>query len=463
MRTPFRKSHGKITFVLYNKPSNCKGKCIYCFSQKGYTKSTTANEDTTLAKESSWNGRKQLEKRFEIYQLKKDSGIKCDFAVKGDSFASHDEDYLLQYSKEMYDFLNNRTSESLEEAVLLQNEAKDKCVTYKVETRPDQIDENKCLFFAKLGITTVEIGVQSLDDDVLRLNNRGHDSSTVMKTTQLLKRFGFEVCYQIMIGLPFSNLETDKKMLTETLWKNEYAPDALKIYPCLLLKESYVMQKKLRNLYLAGIWKPLNTHDYTVFLEECYPHIPNYVHINRIQRIIPPEKIDAGPASEINRKIFSNISKCLWQRSINNYLDNWNINVNNYTIKEYLQGANGYCFESVLGNDIVLGYSRLNLISKKSALIRDVRVLGDMLLVGQKNEEKIGCQHIGIGTALLNAMEEKARDNHIEFIFIKPAAGSKNWFISRGYIYINEYYLVKIFAGNKEQAISEYQLQIKIS
>ena len=146
MRTPFRKNHGKITFVLYNKPHSCNGNCLFCFKSEGFTKSTTLNEDTLLAKSTSWSGKKQLEARFKNYSLKKDSGIKCDFALKGDSFAAHSEDYIRDYTKELYDFLNGTESNTLKEAANLQKLSKDKCVTFKIETRPDQINLKKCFF-----------------------------------------------------------------------------------------------------------------------------------------------------------------------------------------------------------------------------------------------------------------------------------------------------------------------------
>jgi elongator complex protein 3 len=449
MRTPLRKSHGKITFVLYNKPSFCGGNCVYCFTSKGFTKSTTANEDTILAKDTEWNGKLQLERRFDNYNLLKGSGIKCDLAVKGDSFASHDENYLRQFTKDIYDFLNGHESKNLEEAAKYQLFAKDKCVTYKIETRPDQIDEKKCRFFVELGVTTVEIGVQSLNDDVLSYNNRGHDAASVANATSLLRKYGFEVCYQMMVGLPGSTNEIDTAILSETLWEDQFSPDALKIYPCLLIKEKYAKQNQLHKIYNEKQWKPLNTDEYIALLKRCYPHIPKYVHINRIQRIIPEEKVEAGVSCEIDRKIFSTISSCLWQRSVANQLDNININFENYEIIFYSQGSNRFCFEAIYRKNISLGYARLDIVPNRYAIIRDIRVLGNMIPVTQKNIERKGCQHIGIGTSLLKAIEEMVLISKIESVFLKPSFGLVEWFEKRGYVQVNNYYLMKKIIGFK--------------
>lgn len=451
MRTPFRKSHGKITFVLYNRPSPCGGHCLYCFSVPGFTKSTTSNEDTMLARNCNWNGCKQLAQRYRIYNLQFGVGNKCDLAIKGDSFANHEPEYLKQYFKEVFDFLNGRPSDSLKEAKLYQKNGADRCVSIKVETRPDQIDEKKCKLFTELGITTVELGVQSLNDHILEINKRGHDSSSVELATKLLRERGFEIGYQVMVGLPGSILDNDMEMLTEKLWENCYSPDTLKIYPCLLLKDMVANQKRLLQLYEKGKWQPLNNEHYKELLFESFPRIPRYVHINRIQRIIDPKKIKIGVTDEIDRRVFSNVNKCLWQRSVSQMTNNLNGNFQNYEVINYKQGENRYCFQALFSEDIVLGYGRLDILPTKEALIRDVRVLGNMLTVGEKNILKTGCQHIGIGTSLVKEMEKVTLLSGIHKIIIKPAFGVFGWFEKLGYEEYNEYYMKKELRSMKAE------------
>jgi elongator complex protein 3 len=457
MRTPFRKNHGKITFVLYNKPSPCGGHCLYCFNVKGLTKSTTHNEDTELAKHEDWSGINQISRRFEAYNLQESIGLKCDLAVKGDSFANHDQNYLKEYVKEIYDFLNGNLSGSLTEASLLQREGKNRCVTFKVETRPDHITIDTCNLLLELGITTVEIGVQSLDENVLDFNKRGHGLSSIINATKLLRTFGFEVVYQVMIGLPGSTMAIDKLMLTELLWEEQYNPDALKIYPCLLLKKTIAYQKGLFDLYTRGLWQPISNKEYFGLLEESYPQIPRYVHINRIQRIIPYEKIEAGVNTEINRSLFSNVSKCLWQRSVAQKVTNLENDFSDFEVIYYLQGFNNYCFEAVFTNDVVLGYGRLTILSNQSAIIRDIRVLGNMLPVGLKNIQRIGCQHIGIGSSLINKMESVAINCKIQNIFVKPSFGTINWFENKGYSKIDYTYW-----GKKLNPYTDQEIEIPI-
>ncbi|MGM0408094.1 MAG: elongator complex protein 3 [Bacteroidota bacterium] len=460
MRTPFRNSHGKITFVLYNEPVPCGGNCVYCFKVKGLTKSTTYNEDTELARNEKWNGQNQISKRFEIYKLRDCNGIKCDLAVKGDSFANRDSNYLRNYVKGLYDYLNGQESVSLKEASIIQTRGKNRCVTFKVETRPDHINIRTCNLLSELGVTTVELGVQSLDESVLKINKRGHDLASVENATKLLRIFGFEVVYQVMVGLPGSNYHIDKSLLTKDLWQEKYNPDALKIYPCILLKKNVAYQKTLFDLFQKKLWQPMDYMSYRNLLMESYPKIPSYVHVNRIQRIIPESKIEAGVKIEIDRNLFSTVSKCLWQRSVAQRLSNLEIDFNNYRIIYYLQSYDCYCFEAVFSNDTVLGYGRLSILCNQSAIIRDIRVLGNMLPIGLKNSRKIGCQHIGIGTSLINKMESVARSNKIENLFVKPSFGTINWFINRGYKQLNFFYLGKNLKSSSNSKI-ELPTEIK--
>jgi len=443
MRTPFRNNHGKITFVLYNKPFPCGGNCLYCFKVSGLTKSTTINDDTELAKNLNWSGIKQISKRFEIYGLHNSTGNKCDLAVKGDSFCNHNPDYLRKYIKEIYDYLNCKSSYSLKDAAFLQKNAKNRCVTFKIETRPDHINIESCMLLLELGVTTVELGVQSLDEKILEINKRGHDLKSIENATRLLRIFGFEVVYQVMIGLPGSSILNDEIMLTEKLWEEPFSPDALKIYPCILLKNSVANQNKLYDLYDKKLWNPIDDTEYINLLKKCYYKIPRYVHINRIQRVIPAIKIQAGVKKEIDRNLFHSNSKCLWQRSIAQHLSVKDYNFQSYEIMYYLQGYNNYCLEAIILNEILLGYSRLSIISENCAIIRDIRVLGDMIPVGMINNDKSACQHIGIGTAMINKMEKIARDKYIYNIIVRPSYGTIDWFIKRGYTEIGVGYLGK--------------------
>lgn len=105
----------------------------------------------------------------------------------------------------------------------------------RISTRPDRIDENILEMLKRYGVRTIELGVQSLDDDVLRASQRGHDSAVVCKSAWLIKENGFRLGIQIMTGLPGDTrekcIETARKVVS-------LSPDMVRIYPVLVIRDT---------------------------------------------------------------------------------------------------------------------------------------------------------------------------------------------------------------------------------
>ena len=371
-------------------------------------------------------------------------GYKYDLAMKGDTFTRHPREYLAEFVRACYDFFNGSESSSLEKAGRRQASAPDRCATFKVETRPDYIDDEWCQFLMELGVTTVEIGVQSLDDDVLEFNRRGHGVEATARATRLLKRYGFEVVYQMMVGLPGSTPEKDRDLLAHQLWVEPFCPDAVKLYPCILLRKDVAHHMGLVGMLGTQHWTPITTDEYVRLLQETYPTMPRYVHVNRIQRIFEPSKVAAGPADVIDRTMFDGISRCLWQRSVAQKRQDLDADFSGYRVESYRQG-DGYCFEAVVDEDTVIGYGRLSVPAHGDAIVRDVRTLGNMLPVGAQNTDRIGTQHIGVGTDLMRAMEAAAESVGACRVRLRPAVGVRSYFERLGYSATEGTYLEKRF------------------
>lgn len=428
-RTPSKHSHGKYMMVLYMKPKDCGGRCLYCFSEEGFTKSTTNNEDTALARNLVWSSLKQFQYREKAYGLKRKQGNKYELRIKGDSFANHDREYIEQFIWQIFDYLNGEKSSSFQEAYELQKNALDRCVHLTVETRPDQIDEEFCMFMLNHGIHTVEIGVQSLDDEILKLNRRGHDVDAVARCTKLLKDCGFEVGYHIMTGMFGSSYEKDCELLSHTLWQDVFFPDSLKIYPCMLLKEVR-LQADLYECYRRG-WTPYTDEIYLNMLLEVSPHFPKAVHINRIQRCFLENEIEGGPIHQIDRRQFGGISHCLWQRSVQNNDYDLNGSYENFRIVCEPQGKD-VCVQALIDEATVLGYLRLHFMND-CAVIRDVRTLGNPCSIFDHNEGKMGVQHIGIGKGMMKKAEEVAYQRGAAYTVLAPSPGVASYFERLGY------------------------------
>lgn len=118
----------------------------------------------------------------------------------------------------------------------------------RISTRPDAIDTEICEILKSYGVTAVELGAQTMNDNVLKLNKRGHTADDVVKASEMLKSFGFELGLQMMTGLYGSTdadcIETAKKII-------ELKPSTVRIYPTVVLENT-----QLAELYRSGIYYP---------------------------------------------------------------------------------------------------------------------------------------------------------------------------------------------------------------
>ena len=132
----------------------------------------------------------------------------------------------------------------------------------RISTRPDAIDDEILELLKSYGVTSIELGAQSMNDSVLQMNNRGHTSEDVVKASQLIKSYGFELGLQMMTGLygdcDESAIETAKKII-------ELEPDTIRIYPTIVLRDT-----DLEALYKDGIYKPQELEDAVTLASKLY-------------------------------------------------------------------------------------------------------------------------------------------------------------------------------------------------
>lgn len=118
----------------------------------------------------------------------------------------------------------------------------------RISTRPDAVDDEILTLLKEKGVTSIELGAQSMNDRVLRLNNRGHSANDVVKASRLIKSYGFELGLQMMTGLyadtDMSAVKTAQKLI-------DLEPATVRIYPTIVLKDT-----DLAALYADGKYKP---------------------------------------------------------------------------------------------------------------------------------------------------------------------------------------------------------------
>ena len=132
----------------------------------------------------------------------------------------------------------------------------------RFSTRPDTIDRPRLDLIKNYPVTTVELGAQSMDDDVLRNTNRGHTSADTQRAVQRLKEFNYEIGVQLMIGLPGDDRE---RLLTSARQIAELGPDFIRIYPTVVVAGS-----PLAKLYKTGRYAPLSLKNAVKQVKELY-------------------------------------------------------------------------------------------------------------------------------------------------------------------------------------------------
>ena len=131
-----------------------------------------------------------------------------------------------------------------------------------LSTRPDYIDRDILDNLRRYSVDTIELGVQSFDDEVLRKSNRGHSSEDVYKACDLIREYGFELGIQLMIGLPGDSLETCVLSAEKTA---EIKPSLARLYPTIVLDDT-----ELKEMYVRGEYEPLSRDEAVMRTKEMY-------------------------------------------------------------------------------------------------------------------------------------------------------------------------------------------------
>jgi len=451
---PVRSLSGIVNVSILTKPYPCPGKCIYCPTQAGVPKSYLDNEPAVMrAILSKYDPGLQVQTRIEALKTNGHNTDKIELRVIGATWSFYPKTYQTSFIKKSFDAVNYKKSKNLKEAQKLNEKSKHRIVGLCVETRPDFIDEKEIKRMRRLGITKVELGVQSIYDDVLKFNKRGHGIKSTISATKLLKDAGFKVGYQMMPNLPQSTIEKDEKMFEQLFILPEFKPDFLKIYPTALLK-----QAPLFRLWKKKQYKPYKKRELINLLKKAKLSVPNFVRIQRIIRDIPAQSIVAGPAkiSNMRQILKRELEKeglkcgCIRCREIRD----------NYDPREKIKMFR-FDYDASEGREIFLTfenekqkrlYSLLRLripsqffkkekhfipVLQDSAIIREIHTYGQQLALKQKG---FSAQHKGLGKKLIKKAEEITKKEFgIDKITVISSIGAREYFRKFNYKLKDEY------------------------
>jgi len=455
---------GVAPIAVLTKAFKCPGKCAYCPDEAKMPKSYLSNEPAVMrAVLCKFDPYKQVRMRLRALKDNGHETDKLELIVMGGTWSYLSEKYQIWYLKECYRAANgSKNSEQLKTnqgLVELKKElyrqqkknekAKNRIVGLTLETRPDYINEQELLKMREYGCTRIEIGLQHVDDSILKLNKRGHNVDASIKATELMRAFGFKITYHLMLNLPGSDFSKDLDMFKLVYSDPRFQPDQVKIYPCVVAEGALI-----HKWWKQGKWKPYSTKDLINLIINIKKITPEWVRIIRVIRDIPEESIIAGnKITNLRQQIFKlmrdrNIKcGCIRCREAGhkNKISNFKFKISSLLIRKYkVSGGMEYFLSYESKNrEILFAFCRLFLpdyksggghikefkLFNKTAIIRELHTYGQMTPI--KNKGMV--QHRGLGKKLLAAAEEIAFRKGYKRMAVIAGVGVRQYYRSQGY------------------------------
>jgi len=486
---PMRTQSGVAPVAIMTEPRECPhGTCTFCCGGVNsyfgnIPKSYTGNEPASMrAIRNKFDAYLQVFNRLEHYVLLGQIPEKVELIIMGGTFLSYPIEYQDGFVRDAFQAMNKfgelffvgrelnknmfkeffefnlefrseeRTKKihekllrlkketKLEEEQIKNETAKIRCVALTLETKPDWCFEQHIHQALKLGATRIEVGVQSLDDAILKKTNRGHTVNDTAKAFQFLKNSGYKITAHWMPGLPGVNTEDEVENFKKLFEDDRFRPDGLKIYPCMIMPGTplYLQYKK-------GLFRPLRTKEAAEIVAKAKEFIPRWCRVYRVNRDIPTKVTIDGVGITNFRQVVHELMKkknnrceCIRCREIKYNKVNWNEIELNRIDYDASNGKEIFLSFDDAKNDFLLGFLRLRIpnnsfrkeITKDSAVIREVHVYGEAAGIGKQGS----IQHRGLGKKLILEAERISKE---EFgrnkIVVISGIGVKEYFKKLGY------------------------------
>ncbi len=438
---PVRTISGVAPVTVLTEPAPCPGTCIFCPEVAGMPKSYLPNEPGAMrAAAHDFDPYGQTAGRIRTLADNGHAVDKIELLILGGTWSCYPHEYQEWFVRRCFDAMNEREAATLVEAQRLNERAPHRNVGLVVETRPDCITVDEVQRLRRLGVTKVQLGVQSLDDEILRLNKRGHTVAETHRAMRLLRLAGFKIVVHWMPNLlgatPASDLADFRRLWDDPALR----PDELKIYPTSLLTGT-----ELYAHWQRGEYRPYDEATLIELLARCKALIPPYCRLNRLMRDIPAPDIVAGvKRSNLRQDVQQYMAgrgmacRCIRCREVRGRV------VDTGTLRlerlDYATDATRECFLSgVTPEGRLAGFLRLSLPRAEPpivelagcAVIRELHVYGPALELGDRR--KGTAQHAGLGTRLLEEARHIAREEGFARLAVIAAVGTRPYYRERGF------------------------------
>ncbi|KAI0218697.1 Elongator subunit [Massospora cicadina] len=462
---PIRTASGIAVVAVMCKPHRCPhiamtgNICVYCpggpDSDFEYsTQSYTGYEPTSMrAIRARYDPLEQSRGRLDQLKTLGHSVDKVEYIIMGGTFMSMSADYREKFIAELHDALSgNHSGGDVDAAVRLSEQSLTKCIGITIETRPDYCLKPHLSQMLRYGCTRLEIGVQSVYEDVARDTNRGHTVRAVCESFELAKDAGFKVVAHMMPDLPNVGMERDLDQFKEYFENPAFRSDGLKLYPTLVIRGT-----GLYELWRTGRYRNYTPAALVDLVAKILALVPPWTRVYRVQRDIPMPLVSSGVEHGNLRELalarMRDLgTKCrdVRTREVGIVDLHRKVRPDHVELVRRDYTANGG-WETFLAyedpeQDILVGLLRLRQCApattfrpeltgpenSPASLVRELHVYGSVVPVHGRDPTKF--QHQGFGALLMEEAERIAREEHGSVkLAVISGVGTRHYYRKLGY------------------------------
>ncbi|PSP83437.1 tRNA uridine(34) 5-carboxymethylaminomethyl modification radical SAM/GNAT enzyme Elp3 [Halobacteriales archaeon QS_1_68_17] len=444
-RKPVRTASGVSPVAIMTSPERCPhGKCLYCpggpDSEFSSAQSYTGHEPAAArGVQNDYDPYGQVRLRLEQLREIGHPVDKVELILMGGTMTARSHDYQEWFVRRALEAMNDYDPSAepepaegesfaqdpeeyewqyLEDVIAANETGSVRNVATTFETKPDWCDPEQIDRMLRLGGTKVEVGVQTTYERINREMHRGHGVQASVDANRRLRDAGFKVGFHMMPGQPGMSERMCVEDFRRLFERPEWRPDYLKIYPTLIVEGTATY-----DMWRCDEFEPLSSDRAAELVAEIKSMIPPYTRLQRVQRDIPADFIEAGVRKSNLRQLARQrmaehgwTCDCIRCREVGmNDEDPGRMELLTHT---YEAGGGTETFVSFEDpeKDLLVGFCRLRFPADPvrrelddAAVVRELHVYGSQVGLGQAGGDDQH-QHRGYGRRLLAEAERLAAD-----------------------------------------------------
>ncbi|MFB6094041.1 MAG: tRNA uridine(34) 5-carboxymethylaminomethyl modification radical SAM/GNAT enzyme Elp3 [Halanaeroarchaeum sp.] len=460
-RKPVRTASGVTPVAIMTSPEPCPhGKCLYCpggpASAFSSAQSYTGHEPAAArAEQNDYDPYGQVTLRLAQLREIGHPVDKVELILMGGTLTARSADYQTWFVKRALQAMNDFDPEDppsptegesfaqspaerefayLEDVIAENETGSVRNVGTTFETKPDWAGPEAVDRMLRLGGTKVELGVQTTFERINRRMHRGHGVEDAIEANRRLRDAGFKVGFHMMPGQPGMSREMSREDFRRIFERSAWRPDYLKIYPTLVVRGT-----RLYDQWRRDEFEPLTNEEAAELVADVKADLPRYVRLQRVQRDIPADFIDAGVWKSNLRQLarkrmedHDDRCDCIRCREVGmNEDDPDDVTFEGETY-EAAGGTEHFLSFEDRERDLLVGFLRLrypgSVVRRElegAALVRELHVYGSEVGVGEGGGD---FQHRGYGKRLVRRAEERARADGFEKLSVISGIGAREYY-----------------------------------